>query len=195
MNEIVRRHFIITYGPTGSGKGTVRRLYEEYLRTHHPNDTPAIFHPHKFLSNTLSHSRVLSPGSSDNRVFRAEIDEYVENDEEYKTKSMEIIKSFITDHCKKEEDLKSCFSTKGPILLTHKLGELYLRVRTLIASDLLHVRSDQPAKRRTKHWTRTSSEPFKRVRMLCTKPLECTVRSIGSGMLSATTNIPTCVTL
>lgn len=56
-----KAHFIVTYGPAGSGKGFIKNRYMEYLKTAHPG----------IIIN-------------DENTFYAEIDNFVEKNDEYK---------------------------------------------------------------------------------------------------------------
>lgn len=66
-------HFIITYGPAGSGKGYVRQYFIEEL-------------------NKLYPDQIIQ---SDN-IFEAEIDQYIEADDEYKKMVLKIMCDYFT---------------------------------------------------------------------------------------------------
>ena len=72
QNYMSMPHFIVTYGPAGSGKGHIRDKYLSYLRDIHRvpfNETD---------------------------TFEANIDSYVEKDERYIQRSIEATQEFIT---------------------------------------------------------------------------------------------------
>ena len=66
-------HFIVTYGPAGSGKGHIRDKYLSYLRNIHIHDV----------------------SFNETNTFEANIDSYVEKDERYIQRSIEATQEFI----------------------------------------------------------------------------------------------------
>ena len=99
-------HFIVTYGPAGSGKGHIRDEYLSYLHNIHN----VIF--------------------DENNTFEANIDSYVEKDEKYIQKSIDATQEFI-NLCKDFNRLGDCLQAREEArdALVTKLQKNYFEVR------------------------------------------------------------------
>lgn len=119
------RHFIITYGPTGSGKGHVRSEYEKQLRELYPDTTPERYH----YVESMDGSDQVSRATIEPRMMVVEIDNFVEGDNQYIIDTTNATREFIAT-CG-SHDIPSCMAAERVRMdgLVRSLSESYFRTR------------------------------------------------------------------
>ena len=146
-----RRHLIVTYGPAageqspwcsppaGSGKGHIREEYEAQLRHLYPTFTPTAFERFHRLIDRDSIRPLWD--AMENRMYVAEIDNYVESDEVYNQEARRITRQYLRDcGAQSAADIGACLK-KGPTTtaLATELSGLYFQTRGKYAAEVMDV--------------------------------------------------------